>query len=112
MGQNSIVRDGLRGLSGWAILKTLSRQPLHGYALMKELQAAGLTHLKPGVAYPLLHQLESEGHLSPTWEHADSGPARKVFTLTPSGRELLATVERELRAATTIVSTGGKHVEG
>ncbi|RKW70575.1 PadR family transcriptional regulator [Galactobacter caseinivorans] len=96
MDPNKLARDTARGLTVWAVMKVLSRGPTHGYALMKELQASGLTHLKSGTIYPLLHRLQTEGAVDAEWDHHQTGPAKKVFTLSNSGIKDLEAVEREL----------------
>jgi PadR family transcriptional regulator PadR len=50
-----------------------------------------------GTLYPLLMRLKNEGRLSYEWKESTSGPPRKYYRLTPSGKELL----KELHAAWT-----------
>ncbi len=66
---------------------------LHGYQIwqrLMEMKLPGLNeHDRPAV-YRLLRQLEEEGKLSSQWDTADkSGPARRVYTLTDTGKDFL-----------------------
>jgi PadR family transcriptional regulator PadR len=71
------------------ILAALAGQARHGYqiALDVETRSAGACRFKHGTLYPLLHQLEEDGHIAGTW--SDEGPRgkRKAYRLTPAGRD-------------------------
>jgi poly-beta-hydroxybutyrate-responsive repressor len=66
---------------------------LHGYQIwqrLMEMNLPGLSeHDRPAV-YRLLRQLEEEGKVVSQWDTADkNGPARRVYTLTEAGRDVL-----------------------
>lgn len=69
------------------ILDSLSRAPdgLHGYALMKHTQLAS------GTLYPILMRFADRGWLEKAWdmEGVESGPPRRIYTLTDKGRTAL-----------------------
>ena len=69
-----------------AILGSLRRGPLHGYALAQSLQTRGFGRLRGGSLYPVLARLEQDGHVVAAWVEGDGGPGRKDYTLTPGGR--------------------------
>ncbi len=74
------------------VLHLLATQPqLHGYRLMEELARLGLSDgpIDPGAVYRTLRQLEREGCVASTWDVGGSGPARRVYVITPLGRERL-----------------------
>jgi DNA-binding PadR family transcriptional regulator len=81
-----------RGDIKYALLELLAEQPRHGYELIKELEQryAGFYRPSPGSVYPTLQLLEDEGHL--TSEQIDG---KRVYTITESGRELLAEYHRQ-----------------
>ena len=80
----------LRGVLDLAVLATLqSAGTSYGYALIQSLTEAGIPDLKGGTIYPLLARLEQEGLVSSEWRAGDSGPRRKYFTITATGREVL-----------------------
>jgi poly-beta-hydroxybutyrate-responsive repressor len=66
---------------------------LHGYQVWKGLIGMGLPGLsesdRPAV-YRILRQLELEGKVSSHWDTEDkSGPAKRVYSLTDTGRDFL-----------------------
>ena len=71
------------------ILTVLAVAPRHGYGLSQALVSVGLQPVKGAQLYPALARLEEEGAINAEWEQGDSGPARKVYELTPTGRQQL-----------------------
>ena len=63
----------------------------YGYELASELREYALTDAEVEVAalYKTLRQLEKNDCVSSKWEMDGSGPARRVYALTPRGREHL-----------------------
>ena len=96
-----VSRDALRGLLSWAVLASLERSPMHGYALMGHLRASGFQQLKSGTLYPLLHRLELAGYVSFSWDHDGAGPARKVLHLAEEGRRAASEAESTTAATRT-----------
>lgn len=82
------------------VLSLLSDGAKYGYAITKlaAARSEGRVRLTPGVLYPLLKSLESQGLVSASWEavKADAeddsteGRKRKWYTLTAKGRRRLA----------------------
>lgn len=64
----------------------------HGYDLLTEVNALGLTdaEVDPGAIYRTLRQLEAEGAVVSTWDTSGPGPARRNYELTDLGRARLA----------------------
>lgn len=81
-----LTGEWLRGLLSTCALAALSRGSAHGYAVVQQLQAAGLGPIKGGALYPVLNRLERDGAVTAEWREGEGGPGRKVFTLTPAGR--------------------------
>src|SRR5215469_15774427 len=69
-----------------ALLSLLSEGPKHGYQLMKEIseRSGGIYRASAGSIYPTLQQLEDEGLIEAVQQNG-----RRVYTLTPTGREEL-----------------------
>lgn len=69
-----------------AILKLISRQPLHGYALMKEIErmSEGTWRPSPGSIYPALQELLRSGYI----EQEQMG-RRRIYKITSKGDEVL-----------------------
>jgi DNA-binding PadR family transcriptional regulator len=72
------------------LLTLLAEQPQHGYQLIKELENryGGFYRPSPGSVYPTLQLLEEGGYLT-----SEQVEGKRVYTITDSGRQLLA--ERE-----------------
>ena len=45
--------------------------------------------MDPSILYRMLRNLEADGMAESTLDDSGSGPARKVYNLTPEGREML-----------------------
>jgi PadR family transcriptional regulator PadR len=68
----------------------LDDAPTHGYELIDRLSALGLSESACGAVYRQLRSLEVVGVVSAEIETRAAGPSRKVYRLTPAGRDLLA----------------------
>jgi len=98
--------DLLQGTLDLLILKTLAREPLHGWGIAKKIQALSDEELAVGQGslYPALHRLESQGWISAQWKASDLGRSAKFYTLTRDGRHQL---ERELETWARLSSAVG-----
>src|SRR4051812_13908538 len=87
--------DLLQGTLDLLILKTLAREPLHGWGIAKKIQALSDEELSVGQGslYPALHRLESQGWIDAEWKPTELGRSAKFYALTRDGRQQL---EREL----------------
>lgn len=84
--------DLIQGTLDLLILRTLSREPAHGWAIGKRIQqvSGGVLQVTQGSLYPALHRLEQQGWLQAAWQATDSGREAKVYALTGPGRRQLA----------------------
>ena len=89
----------LKGHLDLLLLSVLAETPLHGYAVIEELQRRGGFELPEGTVYPALHRLEAAGVVDSRWS-AESGRRRRVYSLTRRGRRELARRRDEWRAFT------------
>lgn len=71
------------------ILLAVSLQRAHGYLIEEYLQRLGFFGIEMSTLYRTLRQLEKEGLLLSTWEPGQTGPARRVYSLTDAGRAWL-----------------------
>ena len=73
------------------VLRVLYDTPLHGYRLLNAVNAllAGRRKLKSGSLYTILRRMERSGLLSSTWETRSEGLDRRIYTLTPTGVDML-----------------------
>lgn len=75
-----------RAMLPMLLLDQLAAGPAHGYAISKALEGRGFDPLKGATLYPALGKLEASGWVSTMWEEGQSGPGRKVYELTSSGK--------------------------
>jgi PadR family transcriptional regulator PadR len=68
----------------------LSRQPMYGYQIIKELgqRSGGYFHFKEGTLYPALHRLEEAGLVVAKWQQLPSGQERRYYYITEKGLEV------------------------
>ena len=87
--------DLLQGTLDLLILKTIAREPVHGWGIAKRIQllSGDVLSVGQGSLYPALHRLEQQGWIDADWKDSDLGRKAKFYSLTPEGR---AQLEREL----------------
>jgi len=87
--------DLVQGTLDLLILKTLSIDPKHGWAIAKRIQQISRETLQvqQGSLYPALHRLEQQAWIKSEWRQTDAGRMAKFYSLTTAGRRQL---EREL----------------
>jgi PadR family transcriptional regulator PadR len=63
----------------------------YGYDLSGDLQEYAMTdaQIERGALYRTLRRLEANGNVASTWDVEESGPARRVYRLTPKGERHL-----------------------
>jgi DNA-binding PadR family transcriptional regulator len=76
-----------------AVLMMLAREPMHGFKIVQQL--AGMPMFdgqKPNAAgvYRALKIMMGEGLVTAAWELSESGPAKRLYTLTERGEHCLA----------------------
>ncbi len=82
------------------IMAFLAQGEAHGYQIAQHLSVmrmfAGRGPDHPGI-YRALKEMAEEGLVTASWETGDTGPARRVFSLTATGRACLETWVSTLR---------------
>jgi len=107
----SVDKELLKGSTATLVLSVLSRSPMHGYQMVKELESLskGVLTFKEGTLYPALHTMEREGLVEARWE-TDGGRERKVYHLTEHGQDELrrrvAEWEKFRRAVDGVIAGG------
>jgi transcriptional regulator len=89
--------DLIQGTLDLLILKTLSLEPKHGWAIGKRIQQVSKDALQitQGSLYPALHRLEQQGWIRAQPGLTETGREAKFYALTAAGRKQLA---RELES--------------
>jgi PadR family transcriptional regulator, regulatory protein PadR len=87
--------DLIQGTLDLLILRTLSLESMHGWAIARRIQQASeeVLQVTQGALYPALHRLEQQGWLRAEWRDTETGREAKFYALTRAGR---AQLEREL----------------
>ena len=72
-----------------SLLAFLKNWNAYGYQLSQRLAESGLPDFDSGTVYRTLRQLERTGLVSSFWDTSESGPARRVYSLTKAGEIFL-----------------------
>jgi PadR family transcriptional regulator, regulatory protein PadR len=85
------VRPLLHGeMLSTSLLAFLKNWNAYGYQLTQQLAQAGLPEFDSGTVYRTLRQLEKSGFVSSAWDTSESGPARRMYSLTAAGEIFLS----------------------
>jgi len=92
MGRKPQKNDSLPGSLDMLILKTLSRDSLHGYAIVQTIRQSSADELviEEGSLYPALQRLELNGWIDGEWGLTPANRRARIYKLTPNGRKQLA----------------------
>jgi transcriptional regulator len=88
------------------ILKALSLEPMHGWAISERIHQVSRETLQipQGSLYPALHRLERRGWISASWGASDNNRRAKYYELTRAGRKQLETEAQDWERLTTAVA--------
>src|SRR6266699_889207 len=83
--------DLVQGTLDLLILKVLSLEPKHGWAIAKRIQQISKEQLQEqqGSLYPALYRLEHQGWIKADWRNTETGREAKFYSLTAAGRKRL-----------------------
>jgi PadR family transcriptional regulator, regulatory protein PadR len=86
-------RDLFPGALEMMILRTLKRQPLHGYALAQHIKRTSndLLQIEEGSMYPALQRLLKAKLVNSAWGMSANNRRVRIYTLTPAGAKHLQT---------------------
>jgi len=73
------------------VLRVLSRQPLHGYAIAQTIRQLSHDELsvEEGSLYPALQKLLLKGWVKASWRESESGRQVRKYRITATGRRQL-----------------------
>ncbi len=73
------------------VLRVLSRQPLHGYAIAQTIRQLSRDELsvEEGSLYPALQKLLIKGWVKAAWRESESGRQVREYRITATGRRQL-----------------------
>jgi PadR family transcriptional regulator, regulatory protein PadR len=81
------------------VLRVLTTQPLHGYAIAQRIHQLSADELRveEGSLYPTLQKLLIKGWVKAAWRESDSGRQVREYRITTSGRRQLEAEMTEYR---------------
>ena len=81
------------------VLRVLTRQPLHGYAIAQRIRQLSAEELsvEEGSLYPALQKLLVKGWVKAEWRESESGRQVREYRITASGRKQLDAEMTEYR---------------
>lgn len=82
-----------KGVLELLIMSVLAEREYYGYELVEHLRARFSLHVSDGTLYAILARIKAEGLVRQRWDHAASGPARKYYALSATGRKLLGAMQ-------------------
>ena len=88
------------------ILRTLSLEPLHGWAVSERIQqiSSDMLRVQQGSLYPALHRLERRGWIKAKWGTSENNRRAKFYELTKTRRHQLEVERDAWEKLTSVVS--------
>src|SRR5712692_3534874 len=86
---SGLIAQMRRGALEFCVMALLEGSERYGLELVQSLETEGGLVTSEGTIYPLLARLRRDGLVDTTWRESDSGPPRRYYALTPSGRRSL-----------------------
>jgi transcriptional regulator len=89
------------------VLRVLTRQPLHGYAIAQTIRQLSREELsvEEGSLYPALQKLLVKGWVKAAWRESDSGRQVREYRITASGKRQLEDEVAEYRRMSNAIDT-------
>ncbi|MDQ2712757.1 MAG: PadR family transcriptional regulator [Acidobacteriota bacterium] len=83
--------DLVQGTLDLLILKTISLEPMNGWAIAKRIHQTSndVLQVQQGSLYPALHRLEQQGWINAEWKESENNRKAKYYWLTAAGRKQL-----------------------
>jgi transcriptional regulator len=102
--------DLIQGTLDLLILKTVSLEPKHGWAIAKRIQQVSQDALQvtQGSLYPALHRLEREGLIRAEWGASENNRRARYYEITRAGRKQL---EEDTATWTRVAAAIGRVLE-
>lgn len=88
-----------KGTAELLILAQLEQRPSHGYEIAQqiEVRSRGAVSFHVASLYPILYRLERRGLIAGRWVERAGQRRRRYYTLTATGRTVLAAQRRNWR---------------
>lgn len=88
-------RDLLPGTLDMLVLKTLSVQSMHGYAIARHIEnlSGDILRIEEGSLYPALQRMRQKGWIKAEWKLTPNNQKARYYTITTAGRKQLGVEE-------------------
>src|SRR4026207_1402817 len=98
--------DLLQGTLDLLILRVVTLEPMHGWALAQRIRQMWSEQLRVGQSalYPALHKLEQQGWIESEWATSENNRRAKFYKLTAAGRKALKAETAEWERLSTAIS--------
>lgn len=93
-----------KGLLEFCILTVIAAERMYSSDILKALKEADMLVVE-GTLYPLLSRLKTQGLLTYDWEESKSGPPRKYYELTETGRVTVKELSKTWKELTTSINS-------
>ena len=90
----------LQGTLDLLVLRTLAREPMHGYGIAQfvKQRTDGAIAIESAALYQALHRLEKRKLVRARWGLSETKRRARFYSLTPAGRAALDEQSADLRA--------------
>ena len=87
MAKSESQNELLKGTLDMLILRTLTVQAMHGYAIAQHIErlSNGVFSVEQGSLYPALERLQENGWVTSRWAQSPTGRRARYYTITASG---------------------------
>jgi PadR family transcriptional regulator len=98
--------DLVQGTLGLLLLRVLSLEPMHGWAIAQRIRQMSNEQLRVGQSalYPALHKLEQQGWIEAEWAPSENNRRAKYYRLTAAGRKALKAETAEWERLSSAIS--------
>jgi PadR family transcriptional regulator, regulatory protein PadR len=97
----------LQGTLDLLILKVLSLEPMHGWAIAQRIRQLSddVLRVNQGALYPALHRLEHQAWIESSWGESENNRRAKYYALTKAGSKRLGAEEESWDRLSTAVQS-------
>lgn len=98
--------DLVQGTLDLLLLRVLSLEPMHGWAIAQRIRQMSNEQLRVGQSalYPALHKLEQQGWIDAEWAPSENNRRAKYYKLTAAGRKALKAETAEWERLSSAIS--------
>jgi len=92
-----VKKQFTKGLLDIVVLSLLRSESMHGYKIITSIRRNFGVYFGPSTIYPYLNNLQEKGYIKSQW-NTNNDRARKVYSLTPEGSNILTGAEHSFNS--------------